>query len=81
MENFKKELFNYLDEIHHNRDYYSRSKIIELIKEFVNNSLPQAETPSVGSNEDDKEDLCQCRIPHLAYLASNSCKRCRKHTY
>lgn len=51
----KKELIEFIDELHHNRDYYSRSKLLELIKEKIN-SLAQDETPSVSDNEDKRKN-------------------------
>lgn len=52
----KKELIEFIDELHHNRDYYSRSKLLELIKEKIN-SLAQDETPSVSDNEQKEENF------------------------
>jgi len=71
----KQELYNFIDELHHNRDSYSRAKLLEMVKDKIKETIPNTILSEHNDNIDTSDS--NCIIPDVVGRSEQLiCPRC-----
>jgi len=84
----KQELYNFIYELHHNRDGYSRTKLLEMVKNKIRETIPNTILSEHNDNIDTSDSnciipvvsnsFCECKAPKYNYPEMLWCDTCGK---